>query len=94
MEFIGYLYSESLLLGHFKINVKLKSSMSCTVEITQDVYGAIDHIHKHGSTHTDCIITEDRDVAEAFLSQIDSAILFLWEKLTSRPKDKNAFAAT
>ena len=68
--------------------------MACTEEIIQDVYGAIDHIHRHESAHTDCIITEDRDVAEAFLSQVDSATVFLWEKLTSRPKDKNAFAAT
>ena len=68
--------------------------MTCTVEITQDVYGAIDHIHRHGSAHTDCVIIEYRDVAEDFLSQVDSATVFLWEKLTSRPKDKNAFAAT
>jgi len=68
--------------------------MACTEEIIQDVYGAIDHIHRHGSAHTDCIITEDCDVAEAFLSQVDSATVFLSAKLTSRPKDKNDFAAT
>ena len=37
------------------------SSMACTEEIIQDVYGAIDQIHEHGSAHTDCIITEDRE---------------------------------
>ena len=68
--------------------------MACTKEIIQDVYGAIDHIHRHGSAHTDCIINEDHDVAEDLLSQVDSATIFLWEKLTSRPKDKNAFVAT
>ena len=68
--------------------------MACTEEIIQDVYGAIDHIHSHGNAHIDCIITEDRDVAEAFLSQVDSATVFLWAKLTSRPKDKNYFVAT
>ena len=68
--------------------------MACTEEIIQDVYGAIDHIHRHGSAHTDCIITKDHDVSEAFLSQVDSATVFLWEKLTSKPKDKNAFSAT
>ena len=68
--------------------------MACTEEIIQDVYGAIDHIHRHGNVHIYCIITEDRDVAEAFLSQVDSATVFLCVKLTSRPKDKNAFAAT
>lgn len=52
------------------------SSMACTVEIVKDVLGAIDHIHEHGSAHTDCIITEDRDVAEVFLRQVDSAAVF------------------
>ena len=50
--------------------------MACTVEIVKDVLGAIDHIHKHGSAHTDCIITEDHDVAEVFLRQVDSAAVF------------------
>lgn len=52
------------------------SSMACTVEIVKDVLGAIDHIHEHGSAHTDCIITEDHDVAEVFLRQVDSAAVF------------------
>lgn len=52
------------------------SSMACTVEIVDDVYAAIDHIHRHGSAHTDCIITEDHEVAEIFLKQVDSAAVF------------------
>ncbi|KAL7147742.1 hypothetical protein ABFS83_06G127100 [Erythranthe nasuta] len=52
------------------------SSLSCTVEIVDDVNAAIDHIHEHGSGHTDCIVTEDRQVAEAFLRQVDSAAVF------------------
>ncbi|CAI9273569.1 unnamed protein product [Lactuca saligna] len=51
-------------------------SMNCTLEIVDDVYAAIDHIHKHGSAHTDCIVTEDREVADLFLSQVDSAAVF------------------
>lgn len=49
------------------------SSMACTVELVDDVHAAIDHIHRHGSAHTDCIIAEDRDVSEIFLNQVDSA---------------------
>ncbi|XP_059628078.1 delta-1-pyrroline-5-carboxylate synthase [Cornus florida] len=49
------------------------NSLACTVEIVDDVYGAIDHIHHHGSAHTDCIVTEDHEVAEVFLRQVDSA---------------------
>ncbi|CAH9091197.1 unnamed protein product [Cuscuta epithymum] len=52
------------------------SSLACTVEIVNDVYDAIDHIHQHGSAHTDCIITEDNEVAEVFLHQVDSAAVF------------------
>ncbi|KAF5471624.1 hypothetical protein F2P56_008402 [Juglans regia] len=52
------------------------SSMACTIEIVDDVFAAIDHINQHGSAHTDCIITEDIEVAEAFLRQVDSAAVF------------------
>lgn len=52
------------------------NSMACTVEIVDDVHAAINHIHQHGSAHTDCIIAEDQDVAEVFLCQVDSAAVF------------------
>ncbi|XP_047316185.1 delta-1-pyrroline-5-carboxylate synthase [Impatiens glandulifera] len=52
------------------------SSLACTVEIVDNVYGAIDHIHQHGSAHTDSIIAEDPEVAEVFLCQVDSAAVF------------------
>ena len=32
------------------------SSMACTVEIIQDVYGAIDHIHRHGRYVLKCFV--------------------------------------
>ncbi|WJX76452.1 Delta-1-pyrroline-5-carboxylate synthase [Trifolium repens] len=52
------------------------SSLACTIEIVDDVFAAIDHIHHHGSSHTDCIVTEDSEVAETFLHQVDSAAVF------------------
>ncbi|KAM1307377.1 hypothetical protein ACFX2H_009636 [Malus domestica] len=52
------------------------SSLACSVEIVDDVNAAIDHIHEHGSAHTDCIVTEDGQVAEVFLTQVDSAAVF------------------
>ncbi|KAI9389556.1 hypothetical protein POPTR_008G060200v4 [Populus trichocarpa] len=52
------------------------NSMACTVEIVDDEHAAIDHIHQHGSAHTDCIVAEDHDVAEVFLRQVDSAAVF------------------
>lgn len=52
------------------------NSLACTVEIVDDVYAAINHIHQHGSAHTDCVIAEDHEVAEVFLHQVDSAAVF------------------
>ncbi|KAJ8747353.1 hypothetical protein K2173_012933 [Erythroxylum novogranatense] len=52
------------------------NSMACTVEIVDDVRAAIHHIHEYGSAHTDCIITEDQEVADVFLRQVDSAAVF------------------
>ncbi|CAM8973344.1 unnamed protein product [Rhodiola kirilowii] len=52
------------------------SSTSCTVEIVDDVHAAISHIHEHGSAHTDCIVTDDPEVADLFLHHVDSAAVF------------------
>ncbi|XP_051122757.1 delta-1-pyrroline-5-carboxylate synthase-like [Andrographis paniculata] len=51
-------------------------SLACTVEIVDGINDAIDHIHQHGSGHTDCIITEDQEAAEVFLRNVDSAAVF------------------
>ena len=45
------------------------------VKIVNGVEEAISHIQKFGSNHTDCILTEDDEVAKQFFSQLDSAIL-------------------
>ena len=39
------------------------------------------HIETYGSQHTDAIVTEDRDAAEQFLRELDSAIV-LWNAST------------
>ena len=39
------------------------------------VTGAIEHINAHSSNHTDAIIAEDPQAVEAFINQIDSAII-------------------
>ena len=47
----------------------------CSVALVDGVDGAVAHIEKHGSHHTDAIITEDMGVAETFLAAVDSAIV-------------------
>jgi glutamate-5-semialdehyde dehydrogenase len=44
-------------------------------KVVTDVDGAIAHIHRYGSNHTDCIITEDDAAADRFFERLDSAIL-------------------
>jgi glutamate-5-semialdehyde dehydrogenase len=46
-----------------------------SVALVDGVNGAINHIERHGSHHTDAIITEDAAAAEAFLARVDSAIV-------------------
>ena len=45
------------------------------VHALDGVEDAIRHIAKYGSQHTECIVTEDKAVAERFLSAVDSAIV-------------------
>jgi len=46
-----------------------------TVGLVEGVDGAIAHIARYGSQHTDAIVTDDDDVAHKFLAQVDSAIV-------------------
>jgi glutamate-5-semialdehyde dehydrogenase len=45
------------------------------VRVVDGVDGAIEHIERYGSHHTDAIVTEDKTAAERFLAEIDSAIV-------------------
>jgi glutamate-5-semialdehyde dehydrogenase len=44
-------------------------------KVVDGVDGAIAHIQKHGSHHTDAIVTEDDGAAKKFLKEVDSAIV-------------------
>ncbi len=52
-----------------------------SVAIVDGLDGAIAHIARHGSHHTDAIVAEDASVAERFLTAVDSAIV-LWNAST------------
>jgi glutamate-5-semialdehyde dehydrogenase len=47
------------------------------VRIVDGVAGALEHIERYGSHHTDAIVTEDEAVAERFLREVDSAIVLV-----------------
>jgi glutamate-5-semialdehyde dehydrogenase len=47
------------------------------VKMVDGVDGAIEHIARYGSQHTDAIITECEATAERFLNRVDSAIVIV-----------------
>ena len=44
-------------------------------KVVDGVAGAIEHIERHGSHHTDAIVTADQATADKFLTEVDSAIV-------------------
>jgi glutamate-5-semialdehyde dehydrogenase len=47
------------------------------VRVVDDMSGAIEHINRHGSHHTEAILTEDEAVAERFLREVDAGIVLV-----------------
>lgn len=52
------------------------SGLILSVKVVDSVEDALEHIHKYGSKHTECIVTEDRTVSERFLQEVDAAGVF------------------
>jgi glutamate-5-semialdehyde dehydrogenase len=49
------------------------NDLKLSIKIVDDLSEAIDHINAHGSGHTDTIVTENKERAERFLNEVDSA---------------------
>ena len=47
-----------------------------SIKVVDGLDGAIDHINRYGSRHTDAIITSDKEKAERFMALVDSANVF------------------
>jgi glutamate-5-semialdehyde dehydrogenase len=45
------------------------------IKVVDGIDAALDHIRRHGSGHTEAIVTDDPAAAERFLNELDSAIL-------------------
>lgn len=51
------------------------------VRVVDDLAAAIDHINRHGSSHSDAIVTDNADSADRFLREVDSACVY-WNAST------------
>jgi glutamate-5-semialdehyde dehydrogenase len=49
------------------------NDMIISVKVVDDLNAAIEHINRHGSGHTDAIISEDRESVSRFVSLVDSS---------------------
>ena len=47
-----------------------------SIKVVTSKEEAIEHINLYGSHHTDCLVTGDRESAEKFLREVDSACTF------------------
>lgn len=47
-----------------------------SIKIVDDIEEAINHINTYGSGHTDCIVTSDLEMAEKFMTLVDSGNVF------------------
>jgi glutamate-5-semialdehyde dehydrogenase len=52
------------------------SDLILSVKIVDTWQQGLEHIHRYGSRHTECIVTEDQAVAERFLQEVDAAGVF------------------
>lgn len=51
-------------------------SLACCVEVVDSTSAAVEHIHAHGSGHTECIVASDESAIAYFLHNVDSACVF------------------
>ena len=52
-------------------------SYDLSVKIVDSLQEAIEHIARYGSGHSECIITENKEAANAFLTQVDAACVYV-----------------
>jgi glutamate-5-semialdehyde dehydrogenase len=56
-------------------------NLTLAVRVVDGLEGALDHLAKYSSKHSDCIVTEDALVAERYLNEVDSATVY-WNAST------------
>lgn len=52
-------------------------SLVLGIKVVEDLEGAIDHISKHSTGHSDGILTSDKSNAKKFTNEVDSAVVYV-----------------
>ncbi len=47
-----------------------------SVRLVEDVSAAIEHITRHGTGHSEAIVTDDRRIADQFMNEVDAACVY------------------
>ena len=51
-------------------------SMKMSIKTVSGLGGALEHIHRYGSKHSEAIVAEDPQIIEQFLNQVDAAAVY------------------
>ncbi|MFN5135242.1 MAG: gamma-glutamyl-phosphate reductase, partial [Chitinophagaceae bacterium] len=51
-------------------------SLTCAIKIVKNETEAFNHIAEHGTKHSEAIVTNNKKVAEQFLSTVDAAAVY------------------
>jgi glutamate-5-semialdehyde dehydrogenase len=52
-------------------------SLEMSVAVVDDLDAALEHVHEHGSGHTEAIVTEDRAAARRWTAEVDAAAVMV-----------------
>ena len=52
-------------------------SLDCSVRVVDDLDGALAHIQRHGSGHSEAIVTESYSASQRFQREVDAAAVFV-----------------
>ena len=52
-------------------------SLDISARVVPDLDAAVDHVHRHGSGHSEAIVTEDQGAARRFVAAVDSAAVLV-----------------
>jgi len=52
-------------------------SLTAAIRVVDSLDEALEHIHVHGTGHSDAIVTEDYEAAMRFLDEVDSAVCYV-----------------